>query len=79
MKLEKYIFNFFKSPNAGPKPTHQSHSKSKSRKGARDICKGTSDTEFEQHWFVGSGATQGDGQKMKNYFSRFRDFSGKSR
>ena len=22
VKLEKYIFNFFPSPNAGPKPTH---------------------------------------------------------
>ena len=26
----------------------------------------------------GLGATLGDGQKIKNYFSSFRDFSGKS-
>ena len=31
LKLEKYIFNFFPSPKAGPKPTHQSRSKSTSR------------------------------------------------
>ena len=40
---------------------------------------GTSDTEFEQDWSVGLGATLGDGQKIKNYYSSFRNFSGKSR
>ena len=44
---------------------------------AGDICKGTPDTEFEHDWSVGLVATLGDGQKIKNYFSSFRDFSGK--
>ena len=35
-------------------------SRSKTKKGARDICKGTPDTEFEQDWSVGLGATLGD-------------------
>ena len=48
----------------------------KTRKQAGDICKRTSDTEFEQDWSVGLGATLGDGQKIKNYFSSFKDFSG---
>ena len=47
--------------------------RSKKRKIARDICKGTLDIEFSL------GATLGDGQKIKNYFSSFRDFSRKSR
>ena len=51
----------------------------KQNKRARDICKGTSDTEFEQDCSVGLGVTLGDGQKIKIYFSSFRDFSGKSR
>ena len=54
-------------------------SRSKTKKRARDICKGTLDIEFERDWSVGLGATLGDGdvQKIKNYFSSFRDFSGK--
>ena len=44
-----------------------------------DICKGTLDIECERDWSVGSGATLGDGQKIKNYFYSFRDFSGISR
>ena len=51
----------------------------KRKKRARDICKGTLDIEFKRDWSVGLGATIGDGQKIKNYFSSFRDFSGKSR
>ena len=35
--------------------------------------------EFEQDWSVGSGATLRDRQKVKNNFSSFKDFSGKSR
>ena len=46
---------------------------------AEDICKGTPDIEFEQDWSVGLGAILVDGKKIKNYFSSFRDFSGKSR
>ena len=53
--------------------------RSKTKKRARYICKGTLDIEFERDWSVGLDATLGDGQKIKNYFSSFRDFSGKSR
>ena len=51
----------------------------KLEKRARDICKGTLDIECERDWPVGIGAMLGDGQKIKNYFSSFRDFYGKSR
>ena len=37
------------------------------------------DIEFERDWSFGLCATLGDEQKFKNYFSSFRDFSGKSR
>ena len=50
----------------------------KRKKRARNICKGTLDIECECDWSVGLGATLGDGQKIKNYFSSFRDFSGES-
>ena len=43
-------------------------------KKTRDICKGTLDTECERDWSVSLGATFGDGQKIKNYFSSFREF-----
>ena len=43
------------------------------------ICKRTPDIEFEQDWSIGLGAILADGQKIKNYFTSFRDFSGKSR
>ena len=49
----------------------------KRNKRGRDICNGTLVIEFERYWSVGLGATLGDGQKIKNYFSTFRDFSGK--
>ena len=53
--------------------------RSKTKKRARDICKGTLDVEFGRDWSVGLGATLGDGQKIKNwYFSSFRDFPGKA-
>ena len=51
----------------------------KRKKRARDICKGSLDIECGRDWPVGLGATLGDGQKNKNYFSSFKDFSGKSR
>ena len=51
----------------------------KRKKRARGICKGTLDIEFERDWSVGLGAKLDDGQKIKNYFSSFRVFSGKSR
>ena len=50
----------------------------KRKEQAEDICKGTPDIEFEQDWSVGLGAILADGQKIKKYFSSFRDFSGKS-
>ena len=53
-------------------------SRSKTKKQAGDICKGTLDIECERDWSVSLGATLGDGQKMKNYFSRIRDFSEKN-
>ena len=48
----------------------------KRKKRARDICKGTLDIEFELDWSFGLGATLGDGQTIKNYFSSFKDSSG---
>ena len=51
----------------------------KLKEQAEDIYKGTPDIEFEQDWSVGLGAIFGDGQKIKNYLSSFRDFFGKSR
>ena len=51
----------------------------KRKKQAEDICKGTPDIEFEQDWSVGLGAILAEGQKIKSYFSSFREFSGKSR
>ena len=50
----------------------------KRKEQAEDICKGTPDIEFEQDWSVVLGAILADGQKIKNYFSSFRDFSGKA-
>ena len=43
-----------------------------------NICKGTPDIEFEQDCSVGLGATLPEGQKIKNYFSSFKDFYGES-
>ena len=49
------------------------------KKTARDICSGALDIEYERDWSVGLGATLGDGQEIKNYFSSFRDFFGENR
>ena len=46
--------------------------RSKTKKWANDICRGTLDIECEWDWPVGLG------QKIKNYFSSFRDFPGKA-
>ena len=43
-----------------------------------NICKGTPDIEFEQDWSVALGATLRDRQKIKNYFSSFKDFPAKA-
>ena len=53
--------------------------RSKKKKRAGDICKGTLDIEFEPDWSVGLSATLGDVQTIKNYFSSLRDFPGISR
>ena len=53
--------------------------RSKTKKRAGDIYKGTLDIEFERDWSVSLGATLGEGQKIKNYFSSFKDFFGKKR
>ena len=45
----------------------------KKRKEKGNICKGTSDIEFEQDWSLGLGATLRDRQKI-NYFSGFKYF-----
>ena len=50
----------------------------KTRKKARDIYKRNLDIEFERDWSFGLCTMLGDEQKIENYFSSFRDFSGKS-
>ena len=50
----------------------------KRKRETGNICKGTPDIEFEQDGSVGLGAIFANGQKIKNYLSSFRDFSGKS-
>ena len=49
------------------------------KKKARNIYKRTLDIEFEWDWSDGLGATLGDWQKIKNYFTSFRDYFGKMR
>ena len=49
------------------------------KKTGRRYLQGNPDIEFEQDWSVGLGATLRDRQKIKNYFSSFKNFSGKSR
>ena len=68
------IFNFFHMWT-----TLNFDGRSRTRKETGDILKGTLDIEFERDWSVNLGATLGGGQKIKNYFSSFRNFSGKSR
>ena len=47
------------------------------KKGDRKYLQGDPDIEFEQDWSFGLGATLRDRQKIKNYFSTFKDFPGK--
>ena len=51
----------------------------KRKKWAKNICRGILDIEYERDWPDGLGAMLGDEQKIKNYFSGFKDFSGKRR
>ena len=53
--------------------------KSKTKKEAGDICKGTLNIEFERDRSVSLSVTLGDELKIKNNFSAFRDYSVKSR
>ena len=66
------IFNFFLMWST-------LHFEGRSKKRTVNIFKGTPDIEFEQDWSVDLGATLRDRQKIKNYFSSFKDFSGKRR
>ena len=50
--------------------------RSKTKKKAENIFKGIPDIEFELDWSVGIGATLRDTQKIKDYFSSFKDFFG---
>ena len=52
---------------------------SKTKNELKIFAGGTLDIEYERDWPVGLGATLGDGQNIKNYFSSLRDFFGKSR
>ena len=53
----------------------EGRSKTKNKKRETgNIGKGTPDIEFQLDWSVGLGATLGDRQKIKNYFSSFKDF-----
>ena len=47
----------------------------KTKRTARDIYMRTLGIECERDRSIGLGATLGDGQKIKNNFSSFRDFS----
>ena len=51
---------------------------SKTEKKAEDISNGTPDIEFEQKRSVGLDATLRERQKIKHYFSSFKDFYGES-
>ena len=53
--------------------------RSKMKKWAKDIFRGALGIECERDRPVGLGAKLGDGLKIKNNFSSFRDFSGESR
>ena len=52
--------------------------KRKKKKGDRKYLQGDPDIEFEQDWSVGLDATLRERQKIKNYFSSFKDFPGKA-
>ena len=52
---------------------------SKTKNELNIFAGGALDIECESDWPVGVGTTLGDGQKIKNYFSSFKDFFGKIR
>ena len=47
----------------------------KRKEQAEDICKETPDIEFEQDWSFTLDATLGDREKIKKYYSSYKDFS----
>ena len=70
-KSKFYIFSHVNSLNF--------RGRVKTKNTARDIYKRTLDIEFERDRSVGLGVTlDDDGQKIKNYFSSFKDFPGKA-
>ena len=48
------------------------------KRRAGDNYKSTLNMELEQDWLFTLGATLGDRQKIKKYYSSYKDFSGKS-
>ena len=80
MKIVGALFEKMKILNFFPMWTNLNfEGRYQTKKWAKDICKGTLDIECERDWSVSLGATLGEGQKIKNYFSSFRDFCGKIR
>ena len=59
--------------------TNKKKKKKERKRETGIIYKGTPDIDFDHDWAVGLGAILADGQKIKNYFSSFKDFFGKSR
>ena len=57
----------------------EGRSKTKKKTSWRYLQGDKTNIECERDWLVGLGATLGDGQKIKNYFSSFGDVSGESR
>ena len=62
----------------GISKTNKKKKKKVRKRETGNICKGTLDIEFEQGWSVGLDATLHERQKIKNYFSSFKDFSEKA-
>ena len=59
--------------------THHFEDRSKTKIKIGDNYNGALDIECKRDCSVGLGATLGDEQEIKNYFSSFGDFSGESR
>ena len=62
----------------GRSKTNKKKKKKERKKETENICKGTPDIEFEQDWSVGLDTTLRERQKIKNYISSFKDFSGEN-
>ena len=81
--FQKTIFNFFLMRTTlhfeGRSKTNIKKEQKERKRETGNICKGTPDIEFEQDLSVGLDATLRERQKIKKYFSSFKEFSGKSR